>query len=242
MKLEKVGSNLIVFIHGFFGNLETFRPQGEFLKEYGFSYALVTYPEVEFNLIDFVDCVVEKLLDVGMERFSVLGTSMGGFAAQLLAARYNSRIDSLILSNTFASTAVFREKNKFIAMIAPLLPEGLIKYYLKNVVRKEYGKYKDVGKILQLVDKISKKDVLVRLKALLSIEAVEFEKNFPVAVLDSADDVTIPEDVKSELRFKARPDFEYTFKYGGHFPYIFNRSEYNSILLNFLKEVYSLDI
>ena len=242
MKLEKVNTNLIVFIHGFFGNLEIFKPQGEFLKRYGLSYALVTYPSVEFNLIDFVDCVVEKLLDAGMERFTILGTSMGGFAAQILAARYNSRIDSLILSNTFASTTVFKKKNRLIATIAPFLPEGLIKYYLKNVVRKEYGKYEDVAKILQLVDQLTKKDVLVRLKALFSVEAVEFEKNFPVAVLDSADDVTIPEDVKSELKFKARPDFEYTFEFGGHFPYIFNRNEFNRILLNFLKDVYSLNI
>ena len=242
MEFEKAGENLVVFIHGFFGNLETFKPQGEFLKNYGLSYALVTYPSVEFNLIDFVDCVVEKLLDAGMERFTILGTSMGGFAAQLLAARYNSRIDSLILTNTFASTTVFKKKNRLVAMVAPLLPEGLIKYYLKNVVRKEYGKYEDVAKILQLVDQLTKNDVLVRLKALFSVEAVEFEKNFPVAVLDSADDVTIPEDVKSELKFKARPDFEYTFEFGGHFPYIFNRNEFNRILLNFLKDVYSLNI
>jgi len=240
LKLEKVNSGVVLFIHGFFGNIETFRPQGEFIKKYGLSYALVTYPSDYFNLIDFVDCILEKLLDAGVEKFSVLGTSMGGFTAQLIAARYNSRIDSLILSNTFASTEVFRRQNRLISSIAPYLPEALIKFHLKRVAKKEYGKYEEVGKILEWVEQLRKKDILARMNALFSVQAVEFEKNFPVAVLDSADDVTIPEDLKSELRFKARPDFEYTFPYGGHFPYVFNRKEFNRVILDFLRGVYSI--
>ncbi len=238
MILEKKGKKTIVFIHGFFGNIETFRPQGEFLKDYGFSYALVTYPKTDFTLVDFVDCVAEKLMDRGIDRFSVLGTSMGGFSAQIFASRYNSKIDSLILTNTFASTTYFRSKNRFIISIAPILPEGMIKFYLKSVVKKEYGKYNKVNKLLELVDALSKKDVLLRLKALMEFEGIEFKKNFPVAVLDSADDVTIPDELKEELKLKTSPDFEYTFQKGGHFPYIFVRQEFNDIILRFLNEVY----
>ena len=238
MILEKRSEKTVVFIHGFFGNIETFRPQGEFLKDYGFSYALVTYPKTDFTLVDFVDCVAEKLFDRGIDKFSILGTSMGGFTAQIYAARYNSKIDSLILTNTFASTTYFRSRNRFIISIAPILPEGMIKFYLKSVVKKEYGKYNRVNKLLELVDALSKKDVLLRLKALMEFEGIEFNKNFPVAVLESADDVTIPDELKEELKLKTSPDFEYTFERGGHFPYIFARQEFNNIILRFLNEVY----
>ncbi len=241
MILEKKGEKTVIFIHGFFGNIETFRPQGELLKEHGFSYALVTYPKTEFTLVDFVDCVAEKLMDRGIEKFSVLGTSMGGFSAQIFASRYNSKIDSLILTNTFASTVYFRKKNKFIISIAPFLPEGMIKFYLKSVVKREYGQFTKVNKLLELVDALTKRDVLIRLKALMEFEGIEFKKNFPVAVLDSADDVTIPDMLKEELKLKVSPDFEYTFKEGGHFPYIFARQEFNDIILKFLNGVYNSD-
>ncbi len=240
MRLVDGGSHLVLFIHGFFGNIETFRDQGEFLKKHGISYALVTYPHDDFTFEDFIDCIVEKLVDRGINRFSILGTSMGGFCAQLFAARYNSRIDSLILTNTFSSTTYFKRKNRLITAIAPFLPEGLIKFYLKNVAKKEYGGYEDVWKLYRMVDSLTKKDVLARVKALTAIESVNFEKRFPVAVLDSADDVTIPDFLKSELKFVARPDFEYTFPSGGHFPYIFRKQEFNQILLQFIEDVYAL--
>ncbi len=241
MKFVSEGPYLVLFIHGFFGSIETFREQGEFLKKHGFSYALVTYPSTEFTFEDFIDCVVEKLLDRGVEKFSVVGTSMGGFCAQLFASRYNNRIDSLVLTNTFSSTSYFRRKNRLITAIAPLLPEKAIKFYLKSVVKKEYGGYKQVGKLFEMVDSLTKKDVLVRVKALMSIESVSFDKKFPVAVFDSADDVTIPDFLKTELKFTAQPDFEYTFPEGGHFPYIFRKNEFNQILLQFLKDVYALE-
>ncbi len=241
MKLVPEGSHPVVFIHGFFGSIDTFKDQGEFLKEHGFSYALVTYPRSDFTLEDFIDCIVEKLMDRGINRYSIVGTSMGGFTAQLFATRYNTRIDSLVLTNTFSSTSYFRRKNRLITAVAPFLPEKFIKFYLKSVVKKEYGQYEDVWKLYRMVDALTKRDVLARVRALMAVESVSFEKKFPVAVFDSADDVTIPDFLKSELKFIAQPDFEYTFPSGGHFPYIFRKQEFNQILLQFLKDVYSLE-
>lgn len=50
----------------------------------------------------FADDVIETLDDLGVDRFHVLGISMGGCEALDLAIRYCSRVDALTVVNTFA--------------------------------------------------------------------------------------------------------------------------------------------
>ncbi len=66
----------------------------------------------------FADDIVETLDHLGVDRFHVLGISMGGCEALDLAIRYGSRVAALTLVNTFASVTAEERQSRLAGLDA----------------------------------------------------------------------------------------------------------------------------
>ena len=236
-KLEGEGKP-VVLLHGLIGNLEIMASTADFLASKGFKACRVSYPPEKFTLEGYADALVRMLDSIGISKFVMFGTSMGGYVAQIVASKHPNRLDGLVLANTFASFREFKRKRGLMMRLSHLVPAKFLFAYFEREFRKTYSQ-DEVEVLMGFVRKVGKKPLVARLKALANApDTVRFDKKFPVAVFSGKDDPTITEDVLLELKRAASPDFFYVFSTGRHFPYLFAKEEFNSKLLEFLKTVW----
>ena len=127
------GHSTLLFLHGLGGDHTNWLPQiADFaadyrciawtLPGYGISPAMdaLTWPNLS-------DAVVRVLDDVGVNRATVVGLSMGGYIAQQFAADHDDRVDRLVLAATSSQfgrgSTSFAEK--FLAARLKPLDDGL---------------------------------------------------------------------------------------------------------------------
>ena len=93
----------LVLIHGFLGSSEMWRPQINFLKNnfriitpdlpgFGKSNHLKSYDTINLMAISILDCLKNKKIN----KFNLLGHSMGGMIAQEMARISGEKISKLI--------------------------------------------------------------------------------------------------------------------------------------------------
>lgn len=97
----------LVFVHGYLAGAEIWRSQIDYFKQkfdvivpnlpgFGQSAAL----EAPNTIIGFAQNLLDELLDMGVERFHLVGHSMGGMIVQTMAAIAPDRIDHLVCYGT----------------------------------------------------------------------------------------------------------------------------------------------
>lgn len=101
--LEEGRGEPIILLYGLFGSVNNFRPLINHLKQ---SYRVIVpvFPFYDmgigitiFSLTKFVDQLINKL---GLEKFHLLGNSMGGHIALLYTLEHPQEVASLILSGS----------------------------------------------------------------------------------------------------------------------------------------------
>jgi pimeloyl-ACP methyl ester carboxylesterase len=97
----------LLLIHGFGINLETWEPWVKLLSA---DYRLIsldlpghgltrTPPSYQPSLTSFADIAAQLVAVMGVERYTVVGNSMGGHTAWLLALRHAAVVEALVLSD-----------------------------------------------------------------------------------------------------------------------------------------------
>ena len=118
------GEETILFLHGMTGAYDIWWRQLEALQV-DYRVVAVTYPAV--NTLAELDAGVMSILEAeGVDKFNVVGTSLGGYFAQYLVANHPDRILRAVFSNTFPPNDLIAEKNKTIGTALPFLPEWLV--------------------------------------------------------------------------------------------------------------------
>ena len=102
--------NSLVFVHGFMGGSLQWLNQHEYFKE---QYNVVTPDLPGFgknsqmtapkSIADYANFVLDSLADLGIDRFHLVGHSMGGMIVQEMAATAPQRIRKLVLYGTGAA-------------------------------------------------------------------------------------------------------------------------------------------
>jgi len=102
----------LVFIHGNMGSNEIFWFQLRFFKS---KYRVISYslPPIK-GAKHLADGIYENLKLNGVKKIVLIGTSFGGYLAQIFSSKYSEMVDGLILSNTFITTQLYYQKYKFI--------------------------------------------------------------------------------------------------------------------------------
>jgi 3-oxoadipate enol-lactonase len=106
---EKSGrGDPIILLHGGEADHAMFDGLARLLKE---NFTVVAYdqrdsgatrnPSSSYSLADLADDAAALIRGLGYDRAHVMGTSLGGLIAQVLAARHPKKIDRLVLSSTW---------------------------------------------------------------------------------------------------------------------------------------------
>jgi len=209
----------IVLMHGIGANHDMFAPQKEFFASQGY-YVIApdllahgkSSKAIILSLSDWADQVFELLSHLKIENASFLGVSMGGVIALYIAANYSSRVDKLIISDSFGELKTKAEKalgksqvlgfKMFKALGAKALSKGMEKTYKAGYAFKAKDYFKrisldsDFEQLILARKAINEIDVLDQLKEneydALVIVGSEFGKTFIQTNRKIADALNVP--------------------------------------------------
>ncbi len=230
----------LVLLPGTLGRGDIFWQQMEALKDRARVLAL-TYP-VDGSLDDWCGDICALMTASGMERATVLGSSLGGYIAQYLAATRPERVARLVAANTLHSAAMVAQfppyDSDLDAVPAAALVQGVIGSM--EAWAGEEPEQANVAGLLQTEarERISGEELRARLKALkhapeLPGLSLPHEHIFTI---ESGDDRLIPPPVRDMVRARLDPVDSIVYKKGSHFPYLVRAADYTEMLAGILEK------
>ena len=234
------GEETILFLHGMTGAYDIWWHQLEALQV-DYRVIAVTYPAV--NALAELDAGVLSILEAeGVDKFNVVGTSLGGYFAQYLVANHPDRILRAVFSNTFPPNDLIAEKNKTIGTALPFLPEWLVIDVLRgSFASSVYPASGNDELTLAFLNEISfgrmsKAQVVGRFHCVVEkFEAPDLNTlQIPVLIIEADNDPLVELTLREQLKVIYPTAEVQTFSGVGHFPYLNRASEYTKILEDFL--------
>ena len=234
------GEETILFLHGMTGAYDIWWHQLEALQA-DYRVIAVTYPAV--NTLAELDAGVLSILKAeGVDKFKVVGTSLGGYFAQYLVANHPDRILRAVFSNTFPPNDLIVEKNKSIGAALPFLPEWLVIDVLRgSFASSVYPASGNDELTLAFLNEISygrmsKAQVVGRFHCVVEkFEAPDLNTlRIPVLIIEADNDPLVELALREKLKVVYPTAEVQIFSGVGHFPYLNRASEYTKILEDFL--------
>ena len=234
------GEETILFLHGMTGAYDIWWHQLEALQS-DYRVIAVTYPAV--NTLVELDAGVMSILEAeGVEKFNMVGTSLGGYFAQYLVAHHPERILRAVFSNTFPPNDLIAEKNKTIGTALPFLPEWLVIDVLRgSFAGSVYPASGNDELTLAFLNEISygrmsKAQVVGRFHCVVEkFEAPDLNAlGIPVLIIEADNDPLVELALREQLKVVYPTAEVHTFSNIGHFPYLNRATEYTSKLMEFL--------
>ncbi|RMG23278.1 MAG: alpha/beta fold hydrolase [Bacteroidetes bacterium] len=234
------GEKTILLCHGMGGAYELWWQQ---IMAWEQDFRLISYTLPDE--IDQLDAVVKGLSAIleeeKVDKFIVIGTSMGGYIAQYLVKNMPQRVEKAVFGNTFPPNGVLARENKGRAALLPWLPEIVISKFgarqFKQTILPAAHHDSLLAAFLPALP-FSKKAFIGR----YHIVVEPFGTNpcaypirrIPKLIVESDNDPLVPPALREELK-KLYPDAAvFTFKGEGHFPYINAAQQYNEAVKAFL--------
>ncbi|MEO7241682.1 MAG: alpha/beta hydrolase [Variovorax sp.] len=197
----------------------------------------VTYPMIEDieRLADSLAGLMEKL---GLEKASLVGSSLGGFLAQHFAARHPERVEQLILGNTLRDPALTRRvvSRQPVERLRQMPPKAHREMVLTSI--ESWPEDEPVQKKLKeiLLDSgsrlLSARAMKARVLAVQAAPAVP-KLTIPherITIIDCEDDPLLPREVQDDV-VRTYPGARHVrLPSGGHYPYVLRAKEYNAVL------------
>ena len=234
------GGETVLFLHGMTGAYDIWWHQLEALQT-DYRVIAVTYPAV--NTIAELDAGVLSILEAeGVDKFNVVGTSLGGYFAQYLVANHPDRILRAVFSNTFPPNDLIAEKNKSIGAALPFLPEWLVIDVLRgSFASSVYPASGNDELTLAFLNEISygrmsKAQVVGRFHCVVEkFEAPDLNTlQISVLIIEADNDPLVEFALREQLKVIYPTAEVQTFSGVGHFPYLNRASEYTKVLADFL--------
>ncbi|GAB2539409.1 alpha/beta fold hydrolase [Spirosoma aerophilum] len=236
------GPQTILFLHGMTGGYDFWWQQmNEFSPEY--RVISVTYPPVD-NLTALGKGIMAILDQEKVDSTIVVGSSLGGYLTQYLAATYPQRVTKAVLGNTFPKNDVLEEKNKGKVAVAAWLPEWLVmgglRQNLTDVVipASENNPLAGAQLLENTYGRMSKAQFLARYQCVVDkfVPMDGTQTKIPVLILESDNDPLVPAELRTALKQYYKTAQVHTFHAKGHFPYLNAKDEYNTVLRAFLSK------
>jgi maspardin len=224
----------LLLIPGTLGRGDIFWQQIETLKDRARIVA-VTYPR-SGGITEWADDLAALCGRIGLDRVTVLGSSLGGYLAQYFAATYPHLIERLIAANTLDSVAGVAARPPYSSDLdnAPIEE-------LRTGFGRGLGVWRDAHPDqAELVDllmaevggRIPEPELRARLNALKrgpELPPLDLPRE-NIATIESADDPLIPPPMREAVRARLQPSVAYRFEGGGHFPYVARPDLYVALL------------
>ena len=195
----------------------------------------VTYPETG-GIAEWADDLVALLDRLSIETASVLGSSLGGYLAQYLAAIHPGRVDRLFAANTLCSAREVAGRMPY-ALDLDAAPIAILRDGFGGGLGAWAKAHPDQTDLVALLmgevnGRIPEPELRMRLKALKTapdLPPLTLERA-RVITIEADDDPLIPPEMRAAVRARLTPGTAYRFLSGGHFPYVARPTDYTALL------------
>ena len=233
------GPETILFLHGMTGAYDIWWQQMEALQD-EYRVISVTYPAVN-SLEEMEQAVMAILAAEGVDRFYVVGSSLGGYFAQYLVVHHSHEVLGAVFANTFPPNDIIAEKNITIGALLPYLPEWLVMNVLSGSIEEsvypasEYSELVRAFGLEQTYGRMSKAQVLGRFRCVVEpFESPDMAVlGIPVMIIEADNDPLVEAALRERLK-ETYPNAEVVTLSNGHFPYLSTPEEYTSYLEIFI--------
>ena len=225
---------VLVMLPGTLGNADIFFRQisklGKRLRILALAYPLVT--DVDLVAGD-IACLLDRL---GIDRASVLGSSYGGFVAQVFGQNHADRVDTLFIGNSLADIDLVRPGFPPAKELLKTPPKAL-----RAHISGQMAAWPEPEKIFTQIKAFLQRELFeylpargpkTRLSAILLLKKppVPAVPDSQIVIIDCDDDPLIPAPVREDIR-KRYPKAElHALPSGGHFPYLTRSADYSAII------------
>jgi maspardin len=233
------GPDTILFLHGMTGAYDIWWQQMQDLQGQ-YRVISVTYPAV-----DTLEKLSEGFLAImdaeQVDRTNIVGTSLGGYLAQYLVAKYPDRIERAVFSNTFPPNDLIAEKNRLIGAVLPFLPEWLVMSVLRDsFVKSIYPASGNDELTLAFLTEVgsgrmSKAQVVGRYRCVVQpFTAPDLDKlKIPVLIVEADNDPLVEKALREQLK-AIYPSAGVRTLSSGHFPYLNPSTGFTDIIAAFI--------
>ncbi len=233
------GDETILFLHGMTGAADIWWLQMQAFQD-DYRMISLTYPPVD-TLADMSLGVLSILDQESVEKVIVVGSSLGGYLAQYLVARYPERIERAVFANTFPPNDLIAEKNATIGKLLPFLPEwaimGVLRGSFEGDVYTASGNSELVLAYMleQSYGRMDKAQVVSRFHCVVdpfiapNIDMLDI----PVMILESDNDPLVEAVLREQLQVVYPSALVHTLHNVGHFSYLNESDEYTKLLRSF---------
>ena len=225
---------VLILIPGTLGRCDIFWQQIAALKD-RLRIVATTYPATG-GVREWADDL-EALMDhLGIEKGTVLGSSLGGYMAQYLAGHAPERVERLVAANTLHSVEGMDQRMPY-ALDLRNAPIEDLRAGFGNGLGQWKETHPDQADLVDLLlmevgGRIPEEELRSRLLALK--EGPELpEPGIPVErifTIEADDDPLIPPEMRRAVRARLKPAAAYRFTSGGHFPYVARPDDYTALL------------
>ena len=233
--VELAGSGpVLLLIPGTLGRGDIFWQQMEALKGRARVLA-VTYP-ASGGVAEWTGDIIALLDARGIDKVTVLGSSLGGYFAQYIAATHPQRVARLIAANTLYDTTPARQNPPYTSDLDAAPIEELRAGFGRGLAAWA-DMHPDQREVVELLlaevgGRIPEPELRNRLKGIKNappLPKVQVPSE-EIVTIEGADDPLIPLFMREEVRAVLEPAVAYRFESGGHFPYIVRPELYTAIL------------
>lgn len=232
----EVGSDgpVLLLIPGTLGRGDIFWQQIDALKDRARIVA-VTYP-AQGGVAEWAEDLALLMDQRGIDKATCLGSSLGGFLVQYLAAVHPEKVERLLPANTLVSTERSRSRPPYTSDLDTAPIDELRAGFAMGLGawREAHPDQADLVELLLAevggrIPEIELRSRLNGLKKAPPLPALAFPKD-RIATIEGDDDPLISREMREEARALLQPGTSYRFNWGGHFPYVVRPALYVSLL------------
>ena len=241
----------VVFIHGFPFDKSMWDGQSKAISDNHFTIAFDLRGHGESDvgsgqyLIEFVvDDLIEVMNHAGVEKATVCGLSIGGYAAMRAADRDPSRISGLILCNTKSTADTNSAKLNRAKQIKTILA-GKKSQFAEEMARALFapGSFennkpavKDILSIMKSTDRAALVGTQIALAARMDMTESLEKISVPTLIITGEKDGIATQADAELMTSKIRKSKFVLIHDAGHLSNLENPGEFNSAIINFLEE------
>lgn len=178
--------------------------------------------------------VVDIAQSLGIQRFDVLGSSLGGYVAQWIAVLHHARVGRVVVGNSFDDPRPSQTATR-LSRLVDRTADAVKQEVVERLLADPPSGFRDV--MLDLVGtQLPAATIRDRMLAVQRAQPLDglAPPMCPMLIVECADDPVISLDRRASLRGRY-PDAQVaTLESGGHYPYLVAPSAYNAALASFL--------
>ncbi len=223
---------VLLLLPGTLGRGDVFWQQIEALKD-RLRLIWVSYPATG-GIKDWAADVRVLMQRRGVTKASVLGSSLGGYLAQFVAAK--GGVERLIAANTLCSVKGLDRRMPY-ALDLDAVPIGDLRAGFAQGLSAWAAGHPEHGDLVALLmdevnGRIPEPELRARLRVLKYAPEppVQTLKSAQIVTVESDDDPLIPPEMRAAVRAHLTPSVTYRFAEAGHFPYVVRPGEYTALI------------